>query len=243
LATFLRKNFTIVGMPQSLFYQDVALKRADARKIEAVLSSIGNKGVARPTFFWREEYSFDQAEKLYPSANNVLMPDIAFQLGPYEPRHSPPFGPNAVDILVFLREDHESVESKDRNRASVYSILTSLVGKQRAKSIKFRIVDWNDRLQLFSSDDILFSETAIQLLSLGRVLICDRLHAAILAYLSGIPFIYIDPISGKISKTLGVALESADGCANGRESNFARAMNLTQALDLAVGFLHNDILG
>jgi exopolysaccharide biosynthesis predicted pyruvyltransferase EpsI len=131
------------------------------------------------------------------------MPNIAFQLGPCEPLHSSHFGPNAVDIVFLLRKDLESVETISRNSTVVHSILRSLVGEERATNTKFRIVDENTRL----------------VLAMGRVLICDGLDASILAYLSGILFICIDQITGKISKTLGVALDSAEGCANGHESN------------------------
>ncbi|KAG7339496.1 polysaccharide pyruvyl transferase [Nitzschia inconspicua] len=238
LEIFLQKNFTILGMPQSLYYRDEDLKKQDADRIEAILSTFHGTVAARPTFLWREQFSYDEAVELYPSAQNVLMPDIAFQLGPYQP--APVNDSNAVDVVVFLRKDHESLESKHRNAAYVRSILNSLVGEEKSNSTTFKIVDWNDRLEIFDSDNILFTETAIQMLSMGRVLVCDRLHASILAYLSGIPFVYIDQLSGKISKTLDVALRIGDGCLDGQKSNFARAMNLTQALDMAMDFLEND---
>jgi exopolysaccharide biosynthesis predicted pyruvyltransferase EpsI len=240
LETLLRKNFTIVSMPQSLYYRNETLKKTDAIRIEAAISPFNDTSVAKPTFLWREQYSFDQASHLYPSANNLLMPDIAFQLGPFQPLPLEDSDPRSVDIVLFLRADLESLESENRNRRSVRSILKSLVGKDNAIATTFKIVDWNDRLEIFDSDDILFSETAIQLLSMGRVLVCDRLHASILAYLSGIPFIYIDQLSGKISKTLGVALDSADGCLDRKESHFAKATNLTQALDMAMRFLQSE---
>ncbi|KAG7370062.1 polysaccharide pyruvyl transferase [Nitzschia inconspicua] len=238
LDTLLQKNFTILGMPQSLYYHNDTLKKMDAQQIEAILSSFKGTLTAQPTFLWRDQYSYDQAVVLYPSARNVLIPDIAFQIGPYNPQ--PVNDVNVVDVVLFLRDDRESLELSNRNPSSVRSILKSLVGAEKEMSTTFKIVDWNDRLGIFESDNILFTEIAIQLLSMGRVLVCDRLHASILAYLSGIPFVYFDQSYGKISKTLDVALGSAEGCLDGPKSNFARAMNLTQALDMAMKFLRHN---
>ncbi|KAG7339064.1 polysaccharide pyruvyl transferase [Nitzschia inconspicua] len=236
LETFLKKNFTIVGMPQSLDYQSNKLKKQDAQQIEAIFSSyINGTLVARPRFLWRDQDSYDEAVKLYPSAQNALIPDITFQLGPYD---TPKVKTSqAVDIVVFLRDDRESVELNNRNVESVQSILSTVVGEENAMSTTFKIVDWKDRLEIFDDNNILFTETAIQLISLGRVLVCDRLHAAILAYLSGIPFIYIDQFTGKLRKSLDTALGSDSVCLDGQKSNFARAANLTQGLHMAMDFL------
>jgi exopolysaccharide biosynthesis predicted pyruvyltransferase EpsI len=55
---------------------------------------------------------------------------------------------------------------------------------QAGSSLDFNIVDWNDRLSIFHPAETFFGNTSIELLSLGRVVITDRLNASILAYLS-----------------------------------------------------------
>ena len=130
---------------------------------------------------------------------------------------------NTVQFL--LRNDHESLFANVRNRFSIQSILDSIPG---ASHLSFSIVDWDDRLSRFQPNnptDIYFTESAIQLLSMGTVLICDRLHAAILAYLSNLSFIYLDQISGKIYKTFTVAMESGPNCE--RNSILSRNQNFT----------------
>ena len=68
-------------------------------------------------------------------------------------------------------------------------------------------------------------------------MICDRLHVAILAYLSGLPFIYLDQVSNKLTKTLRVAFSSWDGCQDEFGAMFAKAVSLQDALIKAVEFL------
>jgi exopolysaccharide biosynthesis predicted pyruvyltransferase EpsI len=116
-----------------------------------------------------------------------------------------------------------------------------LVQEATQRELTFSIVDWKDRLVRFDSTDIFFTETAIQLLSMGKVLICDRLHAAILAYLvTDMPFVYLDQLTGKISKTLLVAMESGPACQSATTTMAHRwiaAPNLTEAIRQAAQWL------
>ena len=205
---------------------------------------IWNQTRARLIFTWREAESFQTAKRMYPYATNLLVPDIAFQLGPYQAQ--PPTRNSRMlqdDILLFLRADLESTLSQQRDKRSIRRMLDQDVPGD-TDTITFRIVDWPDRLGLFDSPDIYFTDTSIRLMSLGRVVICDRLHAAILCYITGIPFIFIDQATGKISKAFRVAFGMAGGdCSNGSAAMWAHAQNLTHALTLAVGFLEQYQLG
>ena len=139
-----------------------------------------------------------------------------------------------TDLLVLLRDDHESLYAPQRNRRAFRDLLDAVPGASR---LTFSIVDWKDRLDRFHSKDIFFTDTAIRLLASGRVVVCDRLHAAILAYLAGLPFIYVDQISGKITKTLAVAMESGGSACAQEGAQWASATNLTDAIRQAVDFL------
>lgn len=246
----LDKNFTIVSMPQSFHYGDKELEKRDAEKLKSSIVegvwSWGqdisildteegrNRSRARVVLTWREHKSYRNALKRYPFVNNIVVPDIAFQLGPYAPIPPREDDIPLLDIVVFLRDDKESTYMAQRNKQAINEILSTVDGGDK---ISFSIVDWEDRLKRFQSFDYFFTDTSIQLLSMGRVLVCDRLHAAILAYLSGIPFVYVDQMTGKISKTLRVAFDSWDGCEDGEFAMWARADNLTHAFELASGFL------
>lgn len=176
---------------------------------------------SKTILMWREQDSFEEASRLYPFVTNMAVPDMAFQLGPYAPIRKHP--KLLVDVIVFLRNDKESKVNSERNEDSIRRILPK-------PDLTFKIVDWSDRLNIFETTDTFFTDTSIELLSLGKVVVCDRLHAAVLAYLTGLPFVYIDQVSGKISKTLTTAFDGAEGCLDGEQTHWARAMSLQEAL-------------
>jgi exopolysaccharide biosynthesis predicted pyruvyltransferase EpsI len=135
-----------------------------------------------------------------------------------------------VDIIIFLRNDSESKINITHDSYSIQTMLPKA-------DMTFKIVDWSDRLKIFNTTDPFFTNSAIELLSLGKVVVCDRLHAAILSYLSGIPFVYIDQVSGKITKTLNTAFDTLDGCMDGNRSKWGKANSLEEALSLASNFI------
>jgi exopolysaccharide biosynthesis predicted pyruvyltransferase EpsI len=257
LVPLLQGNYTIVGMPNSWYYASEAIEKKDVQQIRTnilmgigmsadAMSSTNDRHLAtivksRIIWTWREHYSYDRAMQLLPYCSHQLIPDIAFQLGPYQPIR--PVGTlpttRATDLVFLLRNDHESVHRTLRNRNSIQAILETIPG---AAHLSFSIVDWDDRLYRFVSDnpkDIYFTDSSIQLLSLGQVLICDRLHAALLGYLSNLSFIYLDQVSGKISKTMRVAMESGPSCTNHEKDTalWYRAENIPDAIGKAVEVL------
>lgn len=258
LASFeplLLANFTIIGMPQSLYYNDSKLIGVDVAKMKrAIAAGLGQNGSAtfldtedgrreakkRVFLTWREQESLERAQKLYPFVENLLVPDIAFQLGPYEPILPKPGTMIRLDIVVFLRGDRESVYASQRDKMTIRKLLDQQPG---AEGLQFMIVDWANRLDIFKSEDYYFTNTSIQLMTMGRVVICDRLHAAILCYLSGVPFVFVDQLSGKLTNTLRVAFDSWQGCQDGEAAMWARATSLEEAIQLAVGFLERYKLG
>jgi exopolysaccharide biosynthesis predicted pyruvyltransferase EpsI len=248
LRTLLHYNFTIVGMPQSLYFDSDKAERLNVNDIrQAIVAGLGLHGSAatddsqlqqalqgRFLLTWREQASLHRARLLYPYIQHALMPDIAFQLGPFnapavrakalEDSPSPP----RVDVLFLLRDDHESLYQPVRDRKSIRGLLSC--NPQTAR-FTYSVVDWSDRLDRFGTQDYYFTETAIQLLDMGHVVICDRLHAAILAYLSGIPFVFVDQVSGKITKTFGVAMQAHDDCQ--KPALYERAENMVDAIEKA----------
>ena len=237
MKTILENDYVFVGLPQSLFYQNETTKSIDTTAIrqnvasglglpstDALDSDEGRKlSKKRVTFMWREDTSYEQALRLYPFVTNILVPDMAFELGPFAPiRKSPE---KLVDIIVFLRDDQESTLS-NRTRDFIQSSLPD-------KDLTFEIVDWTSRYAIFNTSDHYFTDSVIQMISLGKVMVCDRLHAAILGYLIGIPFVYFDQSTGKITKTLSGSLGGIDGCMDGEASRWAQASNLEEALAMA----------
>ena len=257
MTLLLQYNYTVLGMPQSLYFGSQASEQINAQRFrqavvdglnkeDASVMNMNNAQLAtalqgRLIFTWRERESAARAKQLYPYATHIIMPDIAFQLGPYKNNNNAAKArgivaqqqqqqqqQSQVDVLFFLRNDIESLYAQVRDRQSIRHLLSQHPNTAR---FTYSIVDWPDRLDRFESTDYYFTDTAIQLLRVGRVLICDRLHAAILAYLSGIPFVFVDQVSGEITKTFAVAMPHED-CA-GNKALWDRADNLTDAASKA----------
>lgn len=249
---------TIISMPQSLYYGHKETEEYDARVIERELrvgaTSANESSEGILVLSWREYESYKKAQKLYPFARNIFVPDISFQLGPYAlAKENSSEISDQVDYLFLLRRDHESSlvpqmqGLDDDNVASpnADTVLNSIsvavkdAVKDIAPTKSFRVLDWPDRFEIFGSkNEPFFSETSIQLLSLGKVVICDRLHAAILAFLMGAPFVFLDQSTGKISKSLEVAFDSWEGCHENLSLKYAYARSLTDAIERAQELLH-----
>ena len=238
----LQLGYHISTMPQSLEYHDVQAEQEDSGTIQqnvlegldlTDLSSTKNveQSKARITFTWRERTSYERALILYPFVKNKLVPDISFQLGPF---NSTKNYWKQVDILLLLGEDLESDLDVERNDNVVRGYLAET---STGSSLDFQIVDWNDRLHMFGSEERYFDGKSIELLSLGRVVIADRLDAAILAHISGIPFIHLDRRSHILGNALSIALDGPQ-CDDQPLAIWSQATTLQDAVELAARMLN-----
>jgi len=192
------------------------------------------------------------------------MPDIAFQLGPFMPSMRPdstettalpgPEGnyptfprilPDKVDILLFMRTDYESqvgtAEMKEeggRRSNEYWRYYLDNLPDGKGKGVTFRIVDWVDRYDIFQDQFSLFSQTSVDLLHMGRVVIADRLHASILSFVSDVPFVYVDQRTKKISSTLGVAFSTWEGCRDQDTLMYHDADTFEDGIDRALNMMH-----
>mmetsp|Transcript_6244 Transcript_6244/g.12838 ORF Transcript_6244/g.12838 Transcript_6244/m.12838 type:complete len:529 (+) Transcript_6244:135-1721(+) len=253
MTLLLQYNYIIWGMPQSLYFGNPDAATSNTKQFrQAVVDGLmfmppGNRQMSdreletalhgRLFLTWREEESYRRAQQLYPYAKHIIMPDIAFQLGPYNASRITAMAKQEqqpqVDLLFFLRNDVESLYANVRNRQSIRQLLSQQLSRISAR-FTYSIVDWQDRLDRFEDTDYYFTDTAIQLLNSGKVLVCDRLHAAILAYLAGIPFVFVDQVSGKITKTFLVMQQgNGDDSSCVQPAMWTRADNLTDAVPKA----------
>lgn len=284
----LKSGKTILGMPQS-FHYDLDTNRpqpeVDTLKMRQLIAEgLGMKdhteldtdagrelSKSRIILTWREQKSYDAAVSLYPFVTHRLMPDIAFQLGPFLPSmrpDTPLFGnalrgggptiekpvthrilPDKVDLLLFMRTDFESqtatqqeIKSGNGGRRSEQFVRNYLdnLPNGRGQGVTFLIVDWEDRYDLFGDSFTLTSQTSVDLLHLGRVAVVDRLHAAILSFLSDEPFVYIDQRTKKLSSTLGVAMSAWEGCQDEDTLMYHKAEDLEDGIDKALDMLHKN---
>ena len=262
----LENGYTVLGMPQSLYYRNEKLMVQDSEKLRKIVFGalkLQTEDItvskSKLILCWRQKDSFDLANQLYPFADNRLVPDIAFSVGPLlgtEKFTSIPLSksqPKKVDILLLLRADKESVVSANRNLKFIGDLLRSTSADNKpnnASNITFKIVDWNDRKNTFQLNsatkmkDLEFDmpiriASASSLLSSGKVIISDRLHGSIYSFLMHKPHVYIDQVSKKVSLTREVAFGVDEKCRDGQKLGYRAASDLEDAVRKAVVLLGN----
>jgi exopolysaccharide biosynthesis predicted pyruvyltransferase EpsI len=149
-------------------------------------------------------------------ARVLMAPDMAFALGA-QARQCPP----AYDVVWIARTDGEKAHANEAEVATGLSEarvnMLNLNGfadgipisyKMKHRPGEMLITDWNNidwtpatqsacgQLD-FDSQSRIFVSRALTLLSLGRIVITDRLHAHIFCLLLGIPHILLNNIIGK----------------------------------------------
>ena len=71
----------------------------------------------------------------------------------------------------------------------------------------------------------------------GKVLVTDRLHSSILAFLMHKPHVYVDQMYGKIRKTREVAFDASKKCSDREEMKYDEAENIEEAVVKAARML------
>ena len=156
-----------------------------------------------------------------------------------------------VDILFALRIDKESRYHSKRNIKSIEAILKS---SSATSNLTFEIVDWWDRDRFFNKsaespgpdleypvkylknknfDHMRNFRSSIALMSAGHVVITDRLHTSILAFLLHKPHVYLDQSYGKITRTREVAFRASVRCQDKVKMRYDSAETLEEAVTLA----------
>jgi pyruvyl transferase EpsO len=194
----------VIGMPQSMFYHPDTRQekmQLDNRAIDQL-----HKAGMNVTLYWRQANSYEDAQSSITSATNVFTPDAAWAIGPLFPNKAP-----TVDVIFLLRRDKESKPDYTEIRRELDPLLAD-------SGVTHVVLDWFDTLtipefmpRIVEADGHVLAETltsnANTLLSQGRIIVTNRLHATILATLMGKPVFYADNIYGKIHSTLTASLQ------------------------------------
>jgi exopolysaccharide biosynthesis predicted pyruvyltransferase EpsI len=221
------KNMTeqkIIVLPQTVYYKDLKLASSDAKEFDA------HKDFSITV---RSEHSEKLAKEYFTKTRIINSPDAAFFISPIRPVNEPIY-----DFFILQRTDYESKFKRD-----VWS-------KAAAKHFNFKYSykrdDWfdykkenqtNKSLHYIDDFTLRTADLANKIISQGRVIITDRLHASIYSLLIGKPHVIVDEAFKKIYNTRENAFKGKPEC--GEE--FIRASyakDVDDAYAKAVEMLH-----
>ncbi len=190
------KNHSIVMLPQSVHYKD-------PKRLARMVIAYRHKDL---TMMLRDHESQMYVQGNFTYAKAPYVPDSAFMIGPQLPNSDP-----VVDVFYLLRLDHEIAINytmyNPKALAAQYGLsaevwdfpLSFPVHIRKNKTVLQDMADiypgrlLNPKL-LPSTEAITWYRTQMgnTMLSRGRVVIADRLHASIMATLIGRPVVYVD---------------------------------------------------
>jgi exopolysaccharide biosynthesis predicted pyruvyltransferase EpsI len=179
---------------------------------------------------FRSKFSYEFAKKHYGNYTTVReAPDITFMLGPLIPIQKAKY-----DVFVLMRVQEQNISTR----------ICRLV-KQQGYNCAYG--DWGygtniERVQGEYPPN--YAEIGVQMgigtISLGEVIITDRLQAVILGFLTGKNVVYIDTSSKKIGNVLATAFDGTS-CNPLRNSQFGIteviSSDLSKIVSTAVTFI------
>ncbi|MGH7580130.1 MAG: polysaccharide pyruvyl transferase family protein [Gemmatimonadales bacterium] len=208
----------IIQLPQSIHFDEPS-------RIERTARAIARHGRFR--LFVRDHWSAEFAAAHF-DCPVALCPDMAMFLGALDRSRA------RVDVFYLLRTDKERAMERAMERA----VERALVGNTGRPDYSFRVGDWLGehrlpmaagqllraardqrhgrtraglRVRRYETDARTRVRRGCRLLSSGRVVITDRLHAHILGLLLGIPHAVLDNTYGKLGRFLDAWLRDAPG--------------------------------
>lgn len=189
-------DYPIIQLPQSICFRNpAALRRA-----KVMFDRHPNL-----TLLVRDQRSLDIARNAF-RARSILCPDMALALGELKRSGRP-----RVDLLALCRSDHESagkappvghgrwriedwVTAPRELRGSVWRALRRLNRYHGVLGLRRSVLD-GLYYDLLARQRLQYGR---RLLSLGRVVVTDRLHGHVLSLLLGIPHVIMDDRYGKV---------------------------------------------
>ena len=161
-----------------------------------------------------------------------------------------------VDILFFLRKDKESKYLQFRHDTKIRNILDE---DPLSAQLSFDLVDWWDSSKYVDTavkdpaapqfdhkfikegkfDYMAMFRRSTAMFSSSRVVITDRLHASIFAFLLHKPHVYLDQSYGKIRLTREVAFNTSTFCQDRHRLRFDQAEDFRQAVSQAGEMVNN----
>ena len=142
------KGWIVIGLPQSLHYNDNSRGEKESEEWRRAMSNKSLLPKDKIHLTWRQLDSYNRSRSLYPFVSNHLMPDVAFMIGPLPDTNVWSKTKEKYDIIFLKRTDQESIYNY--NSSVVQDILRK---SNETKMLSFRITDWyGEKFEMFSLD-------------------------------------------------------------------------------------------
>ena len=218
-----------VSGPQSIYYQS----NSKAAMYDQKFVKLVGKPKDLLTFRQRDSYEF--AALQYGNYTTVKeCPDMAFMLGAQSPTKAAAF-----DVFLLMRNDGESLFESTNMHDDICEGIAE-------EGFTCAVGDWGvdkDIATSFSGIDStshpdLSVELATDTISLGELIVTDRLHGAIFAFLAGKPVIYVDNSYDKLSNSISTAFREASSCLDEESMGvFEISQNVPEIIEYVVAYL------
>lgn len=193
ISTKFREN-QLVFLPQTINYQNTDSAIEDAK----VYANVSNLTVTVRGFD-----SLEFAQKYFGEKNRVLFsPDMAFMIGNLNPIQKPIY-----DVFILKRTDKESKYGKGNWKEAIDLL--------KANNYTYLAKDWFDyKIKVSDNKDMCQKRLVLvnEIISQGKVILTDRLHASIFSLLIGKPHVIVDEKFKKIYNTREAAFRDKKEC-------------------------------
>lgn len=169
----------IIIFPQTIFFKDDENGRQEMNKSKEIF------GKARElNIFTREKNSFILAQKLYPKARIFLVPDIVLSLDKIKWKY------DRKGILLCMRSDPEGIFSEKQKEKIRYILGKYGMDVMITDMVENHMINSNKRKKVIYKKLKKFAKS--------KIVITDRLHGMIFAYLTQTPCIVFSNYNHKV---------------------------------------------
>lgn len=174
------KNFKVISFPQSLSYKSDSHSNNLKKTVQAL------REMKKVTIFIRESLSYSQAREVFPSnVRVILVPDIVMSM-----KAELDSSDRYIDVTTFMRNDQEKFYQGKKTAIlkhvkSNYAVTTSDTVDTGWKTITPR-----NRKKIL--------EQKLNQFRSSKIILTDRLHGMIFAFITGTPAIIFDNNNHKV---------------------------------------------
>ena len=182
-----------IQLPQTIYFsnnEDGKEKIVNSQKIyESKRDNI--------VFCAREQESYSRLREYFPNNNSILVPDIVFSMDKLN------YSGSRNGIITLLRDDFESANIENNSK-----LINSLKNNFSTVNISDTHLGYGSYIEIEEREKIVFDK--LKEVSKHEVVVTDRLHGMIFAYLTETPCIALDNNNHKVRDTYNTWLKNCN---------------------------------